>query len=109
MQVALQEQTDSASELAQLAKSAEALAAESEELMVATGQIVALSQQLAKSHASFDNSAIDPNHNDPTVEQPAAVMVAQSEMMLEQQHPDSASAQVESTVEQPRPPIIAAG
>jgi diguanylate cyclase (GGDEF)-like protein len=107
-------QSDSANELAQLAKSAEALAVYSEELMAATGQIERLSRQLAQSHeaasAAHNDATVEQPlipHNDVSLDQPADAILSQAGTTVEQ--PIVSSLQNEPTVEQPRPPITAAG
>jgi hypothetical protein len=78
------------------------LHAQSQRLKVATNEVAALSRQLAKSQQEAAGI-----NNDPTVEQPAAGLMEYGEPTVEQ--PVLSSAQVEPTVEQPRPSIVAAG
>jgi diguanylate cyclase (GGDEF)-like protein len=113
-QVDVQSQSDSANELAQLAKSAEALAVYSEELMAATGQIERLSRQLAQSQEAAGTAHNDATveqplipHNDAQIEHPADAILSQAGSTVEQ--PIVSASQNDPTVEQPRPTIIATG
>jgi hypothetical protein len=89
---------DSGTELEQLARSAEELHAHSQRLKVATIEVAALSEQLARSQEAAGIN------NEPTIEQPAAELMEHSEPELDQAV--LASSQLEPTVEQP---IIATG